>query len=300
MSRRESIVESDPKRHRSKLDREPSPKRTRRDGKPEAERVMSKKDFDSRDSNGTETDKKPRHSLRDAAPLEPDSRGLRKDGEKKQYGHHDADKQASHLSHGHRSRTYNQHDDRRSDGKDDRRDTSERGSWRSSRDHQSNRRGGDDEKSQHHRKDQDRSTWRRDKFHESEDTQGSLSRKRPAFREKKIPEESEDAKDKELNNRQHNDRNWRGNLHSDRHERPSTGRDRAWNRDDERAAGSRVSYRADRERFNSGNNGRSGFQGGWTKGEKKWDHDLFDEANKSPAKATEEEQIAKVEALLAS
>ncbi|KAG7631857.1 hypothetical protein ISN44_As03g020510 [Arabidopsis suecica] len=293
MSTRRESRDSDPKRHRSRIDREPSPKRSRRDGKSEAERVLSKKDLDVRD--GTDTENKPRQSLRDAAPLELDAHGSRKDSEKKHSGHHEVP----------RSRPYSQHDDRRSDGKVDRRPTSVRGSWRSSRD-QSNRRAGDDEKSLH-RKDEDKSSWRHDRFRESDDTQGALSRKRPAFREKKIAEETgnntdrtrtEDGKDTNLNNRRQNERNWRSNTHSERHERPAMGRDRVWNRDDERGAGSRQNYRADRDRFNG--NGRSGFSGSWTRNVKKWDHDLFDEANKSPAKATEEEQIAKVEALLAS
>lgn len=84
-----------------------SPKRSRRDGKPEAERVLSKKDLDVRDVS-TETDKKPRQSLRDAAPLEPDAQGLSKDGEKKHSGLHETTKQASHLSEGPRSRPYHQ------------------------------------------------------------------------------------------------------------------------------------------------------------------------------------------------
>ncbi|KAL0743166.1 hypothetical protein Bca4012_084679 [Brassica carinata] len=282
MSRRESR-DSEPKRDRFRFDRESSPKRSRRD---EAEGVLlSKKDFDV----STETDKKPRQSLRDAAPLEPDSQGLRKDGEKKHP--ETTTKQAPHHSEGLRSRPYHQHDDRRITGRDDRRPTSERGSWRGSRD-QSNRRAGVD------RRDQDKSTWRHDRFHESDDPKGPLSRKRPAFREKKIPEESrndtdrtrtENAKDTNLNSHRQNERNWRSN-----NERPAIGRDSVWNRDD----GSRQSYRTDREGFNR--NGRSGFHGSWTKAEKKWDHDLYEEANKSPAKANEEEQIAKVEALLSS
>lgn len=80
-----------------------SPKRSRRDGKPQGEGVLSKKDLDVRDGN--DTDKKPRQSLRDAAPLEPDAQGLRKDGEKKQS---EPTKQAPHLSQGPRSRPYHQ------------------------------------------------------------------------------------------------------------------------------------------------------------------------------------------------
>ncbi|XP_010507888.1 PREDICTED: uncharacterized protein DDB_G0286299-like [Camelina sativa] len=302
MSRRESR-DSDPKRRqRSRIDREPSPKRSRRDGKPEAERVLSNKDLDVRD--GTDTEQKPRPSLRDAAPLEPDALGLRKDSEKKHSAYHETTKQASHLSQVSLPRSYHQHDDDpRSDRKDDRRATTERGSWRSSRDQ---RRAGDDEKSQHC-KDGDKSSWRHDRFHESDDTQGALARKRPAFMEKKLPEESgnntdrtrTEARDTNLNHRRQNERNWRSNMHSERHERPAMGRDRVWNRDDVRGAGSRQSYRGDRDnRFRS--NERSGFNGSWTKNEKKWDHDLFEEANKSPTRATEEEQIAKVESLLAS
>lgn len=48
----------------------------------------------------------------------------------------------------------------------------------------------------------------------------------------------------------------------------------------------RQSHRTDRDGFNK--NGRS-----WTRDDKKWDHGLFEDAN-------EEEQVAKVEALLAS
>uniref|UniRef100_A0A0D3CID0 Magnesium transporter n=2 Tax=Brassica oleracea var. oleracea TaxID=109376 RepID=A0A0D3CID0_BRAOL len=275
MSSRRESRDSESKRDRSIFDRESSPKRSRRDGKPE-------------ELGGTDTYEKPRQTLRDAVPLEPDTQGFRKDGEKK---HSETTKQAPHLSEGLRSRPYHQHDVRRTTGRDDRRPTSERGSWRGSRD-QSSRRAGDD------RRDQDKSTWRHDRFHESDDIKGALSRKRPAFREKKIPGESrnntnrtrtEDAKDTNLNNRRQNERNWRSN-----NERPATGRDRVWNRDD----GSRQSYRTDRDGFNR--NGRTGLNGSWTRAEKKWDHDLYEEANKSPATANEEEQIAKVEALLSS
>lgn len=45
------------------------------------------------------------------------------------------------------------------------------------------------------------------------------------------------------------------------------------------------------------NNGRQGQSGGLAE---KWKHDLYDEANKSPTSRNEEDQIAKVEALLAS
>ena len=84
-----------------------SPKRSKRDGKPEEEEegvLLSKKDLDVRDGC-TETDKKPRQSLRDAAPLEPDAQGLRKDVEKKLS---DTTKQAPHLSEELRSTPYHQ------------------------------------------------------------------------------------------------------------------------------------------------------------------------------------------------
>lgn len=58
--------------------------------------------------DGTDTEKKPRQVLRDAAPLEPDTHSLRKDGEKKHSGHHETNKQAPHLSEVPRSRPYSQ------------------------------------------------------------------------------------------------------------------------------------------------------------------------------------------------
>jgi len=39
--------------------------------------------------DGTDTENKPRQSLRDAAPLELDAHGSRKDSEKKHSGHHE-------------------------------------------------------------------------------------------------------------------------------------------------------------------------------------------------------------------
>ncbi|EFH54493.1 hypothetical protein ARALYDRAFT_907350 [Arabidopsis lyrata subsp. lyrata] len=168
--------------------------------------------------DGTDAEKKPRQSLRDAAPLEPDAHGSRKDSEKKHSEHHQTSFQSI-----------------------------------------------------------------------SSDVLEVFGLLECYFYW---------LKDTNLNYRRQNERNWRSNMHSERHERPAMGRDRVWNRDDERGAGSRQSYRADRDKFNG--NGRSGFSGSWTRNEKKWDHDLFEEANKSPAKDTEEEQVANVEFLLAS
>ena len=62
----------------------------------------------------------------------------------------------------------------------------------------------------------------------------------------------------------------------------------------ERAGGSGGDFRG-RDRFN----GRQGYRPGGTRVEK-WKHDLFEEANKSPPRKNEEDQIAKVESLLGS
>ena len=62
----------------------------------------------------------------------------------------------------------------------------------------------------------------------------------------------------------------------------------------ERCGSGGTNYK-ERERFS----GRQGYHPGGTRAEK-WKHDMFGEANRSPTTKNEEDQIAKVEALLAS
>ncbi|XP_010541839.1 PREDICTED: pre-mRNA-splicing factor 38B [Tarenaya hassleriana] len=295
MSRREGR-DSDTKRQSSRVDREPSPKRSRRDGKPEAERVLSKNDLDVTDV--TDAEKKPHRHLRDAAPLESDAHALSKDAEKKHNGHQEMTKRSPNRSEAPRARPHYQHDERGGSGKGDRRAPAERGWWRSGRD-QMQRRPLDEERSRQ-RRDREESMWRHDKFQEKEeDNQSQPARKRPAFREKKTREESGNTnRTEEIEHGKENQHD-RGDIRTERRNerrpwRPPMGggRDRTWNR---------PSYAGNnRERFNDGRGG-GGFRGnGQWREEKKWEHDLFDEANKSPPKRNEEEQIAKLEALLSS
>jgi hypothetical protein len=84
--------------------------------------------------------------------------------------------------------------------------------------------------------------------------------------------------------------------HIDRSERPAAG-----NRGDMLRGGL-----PSRERYGGGNyrgrgrfSERQGHRPSGMQGEK-WKHDLFDDANKSPTTKNEEDQIAKIERLLAS
>lgn len=132
-------------------------------------------------------------------------------------------------------------------------------------------------------------------------------RNRPAFREKKIPVTT-DNPDKAAvepptsshsgrpvsisESREERDHNPR---HIDRSERPAAG-----NRGDMLRGGL-----PSRERYGGGNyrgsgrfSERQGHRPSGMQGEK-WKHDLFDDANRSPTTKNEEDQIAKIERLLA-
>ncbi|KAF9621212.1 hypothetical protein IFM89_016706 [Coptis chinensis] len=161
----------------------------------------------------------------------------------------------------------------------------------------------------------DNNIWHHDRFHEFETDAPPPARKRPAFREKKLePEsgnageivtESERPNHPELNGgREERGRRY---LHdSNRLEKPVTG-DRG---PPHRGETQRFGF-SSRDRFGGagGSNGRDRNTGrNWERDEyrpdnprkEKWKHDMFDEANKSPSPKTAEDQIAKVEALLAS
>lgn len=166
-----------------------------------------------------------------------------------------------------------------------------------------------DEKSQ--AKGDDDGAWRHDGFLKMEAELPPPVRKRPAFREKKIPVETENSNKSAVDparpshsdhpmslseRREQRDRNPR---HLDRSDRPAAGDRGEAHRGGpparERFGGSSGGSYRGRERFS----GRQSYRPSGTRGEK-WKHDLFDEANKSPTAKNEEDQIAKVEALLAS
>ncbi|XVF01390.1 hypothetical protein REPUB_Repub04eG0084300 [Reevesia pubescens] len=110
MSRREGR-DSDSRRHRSRFDREPSPKRSRRDGKPETERLVSNADVRDR----VDQDEKQGRRLQDALPLEVpsapasskiESGTVNKESDRKNNGHHEGAKHSSDPTDLPRSRSY--------------------------------------------------------------------------------------------------------------------------------------------------------------------------------------------------
>lgn len=169
------------------------------------------------------------------------------------------------------------------------------------------------------------STWKHDGFFQLEE-EAPLAKRRPPFQEMKMSQEQESAPSvTELDSRSGKPdqpgttaammRNERAHYHprgfGNRRSfvRPD---DRSFRRGfpDHRGDGHRPGYdsrgrfpgrgRIDRDRFHHNPNvWRSNeYQATGDQGEK-WKHDLYDQSNRSPTPKTEEEQIAKVEALLA-
>ena len=157
---------------------------------------------------------------------------------------------------------------------------------------------------------------RRDGFSERKDGQPPITRRRPAFREKKFPvdsgevdpatERKEEKSHTDLPSERNERKEEKGSNpnHLDRPEK-QTADDRLPNRNGARGDGfsSRVRYGGSggngnyrgRDKFH----GRQGYQPGKTRTEK-WKHDLYQEVNKDPIPKSEDDQIAKLEALLAS
>lgn len=161
----------------------------------------------------------------------------------------------------------------------------------------------------------DERVWRHDGFFEIEGDQPRTTRKRPSFREKKdavVAEHAEKAPAEPVKPSNPNfpilgrdRRAERGghNHHSEKPENASVG-----DKEGNGGEAQRGSFPL-RDRYGGGNNygGRERFNGrqgyppprGGARVEK-WKHDLFEEANAGPTQKNEEDQIAKVEALLAS
>lgn len=150
-----------------------------------------------------------------------------------------------------------------------------------------------------------RSVWGHDSFLKMEaELPPPPVRKRPAFREKKIPMETDKATvEPARSNHSH-----RPLSVSERREERDRN-PRHIDRSDRQAAGNREVKKSDlasRERFGGGNyrgrerfSDRQSYHPSGTRGEK-WKHDLFDDSNRSPTTKNEEDQTAKIEALLAS
>ncbi|KAH7665332.1 hypothetical protein IHE45_13G027200 [Dioscorea alata] len=291
----------------SRPDRGPSPKKVRRDGKPATERIHAS---DSNlDTVGlTDPDLKQHRRLKDPLPLE--DLATEKKAEPEIMKKHDERGSAGHggrsfihkaTDHGRWSERKEQPVERARD-RTDTKDTQRKDEKAPSR--------GDD-----------KSVWRHDGFYELE-TDAPPARKRPAFREQKMPVETEPAA-AEMSKQPALDTGIKEEKGHYSHGLDKPGR--PYPRVDERYAkrgdGSyyreqRPGYQSRRDRYAGGGGGGGG--GGGMRGRdrfngryaerrmqypgdaqpEKWKHDLFDEANKSPAQKNEEEQIAKVEALL--
>ncbi|PSS26141.1 DEAD-box ATP-dependent RNA helicase [Actinidia chinensis var. chinensis] len=330
MSRREGR-DSDSKRHRSKFDREPSPKRSRRDGKPATERPSSNLNLDIGNHSGR--DQKHRRRLQDALPLEVprasdpkvETGGGSKEFDKRTNEQREGNKNSSNATEVPQSQSFFQHDERgnaRQVGRTTGRGAVSDRRWRDSKD-QHNERAVEktttrdkeqrDEKSQ--ARGADNRVWRHDGFYEIEADQAPPARKRPSFREKKVEVDSENT-DKApaqpvkpthpeptlVGGERRVDRGGHNPRFSDRPGKPFLG-DREANKGEAHRGsfssrdryGGNSNYR-DRERFN----GTRGYHLGGGVRVEKWKHDLFEEGNRSPTPKKEEDQIAKVEALLAS
>ncbi|KAL5788079.1 hypothetical protein ACOSP7_005028 [Xanthoceras sorbifolium] len=328
MSRREGR-DSDSKRHRSRFDRETSPKRSRWDGEPATERVPGR---NNSDTEGHIDQHKTHHRrLQDALPLEAPSAAatkaetgsLTKESDKKPNGLHEKTKLSSQVP---RSRSFFQHDERGAGQVDrsyDRGEATERDWQRDSRNRKNERAAEKretygtrdrDEKSQ--TKGAENNVWHHDGFFKLEADPPAPARKRRAFREEKITLDSENAdktavesvKMNRTDRTERREERGRNSHYSDRVEKPSNG-DRFPNRGEAERGG--YPYRQRHGGNGGGGGGRGDFRGrdrfdgrqeyrsSGTGGDK-WKHDLFQDANRSPTPKDEEDQIAKVEAILAS
>ncbi|CAN1302482.1 hypothetical protein LINPERPRIM_LOCUS25478 [Linum perenne] len=161
-------------------------------------------------------------------------------------------------------------------------------------------------------KDDDNSAWRHDRFFKVEDEGCQPLRRRPAFREKKNPAKSENDSNPARES------NWSSQIDrrpvsiGERREE-SNRNHRQVDRSRERFNGyrgvqpppppSRQQYAGDRSNYRGGEGFNGEQQNNHQSGTRveKWKHDLFDEAAaKSPTTRNEDDQIARVEALLAS
>ncbi|KAI3774665.1 hypothetical protein L1987_49224 [Smallanthus sonchifolius] len=293
MSRRDS----DSRHHRSRSDREPSPKRAKRDGKTATEQPTSNLNSTER----IDRDKKHHRRLQDSVPLgsavvtgsKTDSVSLSKESDKKSNGYREGTKISSDNIEAPRSRSHLQHDERAGQvGRSFRhKETTERDWWKD-------------------KKPKDEKT-RSDGLYKVEPDSKQISKKRPSFRETKLPvNESATQVTKTPVNAEGRERKEERGKPLEKppvdhlpDRRLSGGRDPHRNESQRMKFQSRVRY---------GGGGAGGGFGGSFRGRdrfnerqsggrvNKWKHDLYDEANKSPTTKNEEDQIAKVEALLAS
>ncbi|XP_028125870.1 uncharacterized protein LOC114322699 isoform X3 [Camellia sinensis] len=314
--------ESDLRGHRSKFDREPSTKKSTRGGKPATERPSSNLNLDR--SGYSDRDPKHHQRLQDTLPLEappaPSSKvkigaGSKAFG-KQTNGQHDGTKNSSNPTQVPRSQSYFQHGERGNAAQAGRTTgcgpATERGWWKDSKDQHIER---SMEKTSicdtkqrveiSQAKGVDNRVWHHNRFYEIEADRQPPARKRPSFREKKIPADFENA-----------DKAGAEPLRPSRPDQPSLGSERREEKGSHNChysdkpemsfLGNREANRGEaqggsfplRDRYGGG----STYRGRGPSGARieKWKHDMFEEANRSPTPKNEDDPIAKVEAFLAS
>ncbi|XP_072979207.1 uncharacterized protein [Typha angustifolia] len=327
MARREER-DSRGERFHSRSGREPSPKKARRDGKPATERTYHSRNFHG--DKTSDRDEKGGRRWQDAGPLDKpistetklltdvENRG----SEAKEDGFYDRTRHSADFREVPRPKSYSQLGEQSSAGQGGRkyvRRATDHGRWSDQKEQSGHRVKDKTEEQDLQRKDE------RPQYHADDNTVGRPDgeveappvRRRPAFREKKMPIEPEsDLKASSCD--QHvfgaARKEERGDYNScrvDKPERPFKNTDERNNKREEgfaRRSEVRKTDHQSRDRFpRRGMWGRDSFDGRYSERNNyrqagvqldKWKHDLFDEANRSPTSKNEEEQIAKVEALL--
>ncbi|XP_042456337.1 uncharacterized protein LOC122040912 [Zingiber officinale] len=329
-SRRE---ERDPDRRRPhsrserERQREPSPKRSRRDEKPSSERKYSgNNDLDIDDNR----ERKHRRRFQDSMPVRISSAADTKvkfDSAKDGFDRKaipDDTKRPSDTVETPRSRSHFQHDEHGSAGKDGlsyghRANDTGRGNLKEPTGDTVDKNMVSDMPKRSGRAKAQAKEWKHDGFFELEG-QALVPSKRPAFSEKKMPAEKDPIISPRLDSRnchdqQSNEASRReekiNNMRGYKPERSFSRADDKYDKRDERYLQRnemhRSSFQSMERHSTRETRGRERFSGPY--GERrpylqtgfpveKWKHDLYDEGNKSPTPENEEEQIAKVEALL--
>ncbi|XP_061373874.1 uncharacterized protein LOC133316167 isoform X2 [Gastrolobium bilobum] len=311
MSRRDS----DSKRRHSKFDREPSPKRYRRDGKQERERERDRVTTNGGGGDHNHMDRDQRN-----LPVSHHSKQEPSDAAHKKSNSNDHYEPPKHSSQQPRSRSFYQ-DEQGTTGQVGRSTGRREASGKASTQIKENNQRVETSQSGEQRGENseaklDDNFQRRDGFSERKDVPPSTMRKRPAFREKKIPADSGDAnpaatvsvksshtdhppeknerKEERSSNPRHLDRPEKQNADNRVPNKSEARRDGFSSRVRYGNGGGNSNYRG-RDNFN----GRQGYNPVKTQTEK-WKHDLYQEVNKDPTPKSEDDQIAKLEALLAS
>ncbi|KAK4340158.1 hypothetical protein RND71_041620 [Anisodus tanguticus] len=250
MSSRREGRDSDSKRHRSRFDQEPSPKRSRKHSRQETERPPTTQNIDG--GNNSERDLKHHRRLQDVVPLDVPSaqdskseRTARKPSENvivKDDGikeSSDPNEESRHRSSKHTSNP-SEHDERGSDGQVDRssrhKAATEQGWWKDAREPlnraTTNDKQMNDEKSKVSGKQND--VWRHDRYFELKEDPKPPVKKR-SFREEKIPVDTEKVEKAatelvkpnpshpEVDGGRKNERADHMSRHPGRYERPFTG-----------------------------------------------------------------------------